>query len=234
MSVKSVSATLSSERYCQLFCHLRAGVPFAIRSYLTLGNEIPLFPQVTLFDYAILAQRRYWASSRNNNIANSLTVVQMGPGGLVSVGELTEISVVIAPPRCFSAYSNLTILMLLWRPCVDPATHSSWLDASSESVSAADWEEARLSGRYTGFRVRSAELHSSSWSSSDWIWFLLRCAPSPTWMRQTTTTFPPLRMQFLREYPSTSSAHRLFGMPNSTTSQRLAWLFNIISGLTAG
>lgn len=94
MSPKSFSASLSSDRYTQVLSYVRSRVPFPIRSHLVLGNDVPLFPNVTFFDYVVIAQRRYWASSRNNNIANSLVAVQTGSDGEVSIGELSEIFVV--------------------------------------------------------------------------------------------------------------------------------------------
>lgn len=84
---------MSNTLYATTLRHVQDRVPFAVRSHLALGNAVPLFPNATFFNYVIIEQRRYWAANRNNNEANSLVAISVGPVNDVSVGKLMDIFV---------------------------------------------------------------------------------------------------------------------------------------------
>lgn len=98
LSSRSNSAYMDERLYTKVLQYFRPRFILPIRSHLTLGTpeSIPLLPTVTFFDYTVISQRRYWASSRNNNIANSLIAVTTGPHQ-VHVGELQDIFVIDQP-----------------------------------------------------------------------------------------------------------------------------------------
>lgn len=77
--------------YADVLAHFSTRLPFPVRSHIAVGTQgIPVLPNATFFDYAVIDQRRYWASTRNNNSGNSLIAVSTGFNE-TSVGELTEI-----------------------------------------------------------------------------------------------------------------------------------------------
>jgi hypothetical protein len=84
------------ELYSLVLDHLRKRLTYNIRSHLALSGDVPLMPEATFFDYVIISQRRYWASSRARNPTNSLVAVSRGPG-LYDVGELISIFALVPP-----------------------------------------------------------------------------------------------------------------------------------------
>lgn len=109
--------------YNSVLNYLRLHFSFPIISHLALGSNgsVPLLPRVTFFDYAVIHQRRYWASSRNNNIANSLIAVKTGSNE-VRVGELTDIFVLDQPQLGLHRFGHVRWLV----PANVDLTHSTW------------------------------------------------------------------------------------------------------------
>ena len=97
LSHKGLNGHMTPLLYSKVLQYLRLRLPFPIRSHIASGTEPPLLTYATFFDHVVIAQRRYWAASRNNNIANSLVAVATSPG-VVSIGELIDIFV-LAQPR---------------------------------------------------------------------------------------------------------------------------------------
>lgn len=83
---------MRSELYEEVLSHFSLRLPFPVRSHIAAGLEVPVLPTATFFDYVIVNERRYWASSRNNGEGNSLVAVATGSTEIF-VGELTDIFV---------------------------------------------------------------------------------------------------------------------------------------------
>lgn len=91
LSTRSVTGLMAPDVYRDVLDHFVIRLPFPVRSHIATSNVgVPLLPQATFFDYVVINQRRYWASSRNSNNANSLISVMTGQGSS-HVGELTDI-----------------------------------------------------------------------------------------------------------------------------------------------
>lgn len=91
LSTHSISGLMGPDVYADVLAHFTARLPIPVRSHIAVNVEgIPVLPNATFFDYAVINQRRYWASTRNNNAGNSLIAVVTGTGE-TNVGELTEI-----------------------------------------------------------------------------------------------------------------------------------------------
>lgn len=119
---------MSNSLYFEVLSYIRDRLPFPIRSHVSLGPEVPLFPNVTFFNYIVLNQRRYWASSRNNNIANSLVAVRSGLFDQAAVGELTDILIVSQPAlqtRFFLGYVKWFVPLTLDEGRLDDSSWSS-------------------------------------------------------------------------------------------------------------
>jgi hypothetical protein len=77
--------------YGQVLAYLTLRLPMhAVRSGLALGSGVPVPFEATFFDWVVVSQRRYRASSRSKNNANSLVAIKNGPSKFM-VGELTTI-----------------------------------------------------------------------------------------------------------------------------------------------
>lgn len=96
------------------------------RSHLALGAGVPLLPTATFFDYVVVSQHRYWASSRNSNNANSLAAIAQNLNQ-VAVGELLKI-VALAQPQLTAGVIYLGVVR--WLVPVDNAhsPESAWSD----------------------------------------------------------------------------------------------------------
>jgi hypothetical protein len=82
---------MSRDLYLRVVAHLELRLPpNSVRSYLQLGPGIPVPPSATFFDYVVVAQRRYWASSRSSNCADSMAIIKSSNSSY-QVGELVSI-----------------------------------------------------------------------------------------------------------------------------------------------
>jgi hypothetical protein len=97
---------MSRELYQLVLERLRKQLPFGIRSHLTLSADVPLLPQATFFDYVVISQRRYWASSRARNPTNSLVAISRGPGKY-DVGKLVSIFALVQPRPSIEATTHV-------------------------------------------------------------------------------------------------------------------------------
>lgn len=96
--------------YEQVLCHIRVRGINA-HSHLALGEGVPLLPTATFFDYVVISQHRYWASSRNGNYINSLAAISRG-FNQVAVGELLHI-VALAQPQLSASVIYLGVIRWL-------------------------------------------------------------------------------------------------------------------------
>lgn len=86
-----------ADLYRLLLDHLTLCYPnVPLRSYLSLGGpeSVGLSTSIMTYKYAIISQRRYWASTATSSAANSLIAVQSSAGSKsFAVGELLTILV---------------------------------------------------------------------------------------------------------------------------------------------
>lgn len=99
LSPRSSKIQMTVEVYDIVLRHMRSRFPSAnLRSEMDFFNSdtrmLPLHNRAMSFDYTIINQRRYWASSRTRTAANSLVAIRTGDLGGVSVGELLDIIVI--------------------------------------------------------------------------------------------------------------------------------------------
>jgi hypothetical protein len=119
---------MSRDLYQLVLERLCKQLPFGIRSHLTLGADVPLLPQATFFDYVVVSQRRYWASSRARNPTNSLVAISRG-SGKYDVGELMSIFALVQPRPSIAAPSQVLRLgevRMLRRVEGAFTPHSAW------------------------------------------------------------------------------------------------------------
>lgn len=91
LSTRSVTSLMNPDVYRAVLDHFTARLSFPVRSHIAASSVgVPVLPQATFFDYIVINQRRYWASSRNSNNANSLIAVATGQGSY-HIGELIDI-----------------------------------------------------------------------------------------------------------------------------------------------
>jgi hypothetical protein len=88
---QGTSEDMSIALYDQVLAYLTLRLPLGtVRSSLALGSAVPVPFEATFFDWVVVSQRRYRASSRAKNNANSLVAIKNGPSKF-KVGELTTI-----------------------------------------------------------------------------------------------------------------------------------------------
>jgi hypothetical protein len=100
LSGGSSQGPMSIALYQQVLSYLSIRLPpGSICSRLTLGPGVPVPIQATFFDSVVISQRRYWASSRTKNSANSRIAVRSG-ADIFQVGELLSVLAFTLPdPR---------------------------------------------------------------------------------------------------------------------------------------
>lgn len=82
---------MALDHYEKVLLYLRCVHNLNLRPHIAFGHELPLLDTAFYFDYIIVSQRRYYASNRTNNTANSIVVVQSPASSEVRIGELTDI-----------------------------------------------------------------------------------------------------------------------------------------------
>ncbi|KAI0027999.1 hypothetical protein K488DRAFT_90202 [Vararia minispora EC-137] len=100
LSLQSVNEAMPTELYhivLQYFSERNTGPVPVIPHTSIRDSGIPLLPKVTFYSYAVLSQRRYWATSHTNNRANSMVLVSLGDNR-IGVGELLRIFHIWQPP----------------------------------------------------------------------------------------------------------------------------------------
>ncbi|KZV60007.1 hypothetical protein PENSPDRAFT_558091, partial [Peniophora sp. CONT] len=121
LSRRSVDINMPPDLYAQVLAYLRLRLPFPVRSHITLGPAVALHAEATFFDYVVISQRRYWASSRTNNRANTIVAV-CTDAGQYTVGELTSI-VGISQPQL----PVIRLGLVRWLvSCEDAPVESHW------------------------------------------------------------------------------------------------------------
>ncbi|KAG6819078.1 hypothetical protein H0H93_015717 [Arthromyces matolae] len=98
LSSRYLTREIPYETYARLLRHFQFQFPMlSLRSHLTpasgIAATIALCTTFTIFDYVIIAHRRYLASSRCNSPENSLIAVSVGGHRQVAVAELVNIFV---------------------------------------------------------------------------------------------------------------------------------------------
>lgn len=100
LSARAERIQLPADTYFPLLSHFQTRFPHkTLHSHIAQApstQSVPFFPQATVFDYAIVHNERYKASSRAANNTESLVAVQTGPTSLW-VGELNTILSVSQP-----------------------------------------------------------------------------------------------------------------------------------------
>ncbi|VDB94096.1 unnamed protein product [Peniophora sp. CBMAI 1063] len=122
LSMRSVKGVLMPDLYSQVLAHLQLRLPVSVRSDIVLGPATALRREVTFFDYAVIFQRRYWASSRTNSRANALIAVA-AEHGQYTVGELTTIIGISQPELPLIRLGHVRWLV---RAPADVSTDSRW------------------------------------------------------------------------------------------------------------
>ncbi|VDB84878.1 unnamed protein product [Peniophora sp. CBMAI 1063] len=90
LSSRCTQTRMQDTLYLAVLGYLRLRLPsIALQSWLSPADGIPLLPEAMFFDYVVLSSRRFWASSRTNNVGNTLIAVRKEGG--YAVGELQAI-----------------------------------------------------------------------------------------------------------------------------------------------
>ncbi|TFY72264.1 hypothetical protein EVG20_g747 [Dentipellis fragilis] len=136
ISDHAVELYMQADLYQQVLQYLQLRM-FHVRSHMVLGPGVPLLPKMTMFDYVVISQRRYWASTRNNNLANSLVAVATGPGQFV-VGKLTRLFAISQP---HVSPANIYLGEICWLVPVINAypADSAW--KGTEVLHVSVWEQ---------------------------------------------------------------------------------------------
>lgn len=91
LSSRSVGGLMDPDVYNEVLQYFTLRLRVPVRSHIAAVTDgVPVLPHVIFFDYIVINQRRYWASTRTNNDGSSLIAVATGPRQ-VHVGELTHI-----------------------------------------------------------------------------------------------------------------------------------------------
>lgn len=82
---------MGPDLYNEVLQYFTLRLSIRVRSHIAaITDGVPILPQATFFDYVVINQRRYWASTRTNNEGSSLISVATGPQQ-IHVGELTHV-----------------------------------------------------------------------------------------------------------------------------------------------
>jgi hypothetical protein len=91
LSDRAVMEGMHRELYLLVLQHLQVRLPpDAVRSHRVLGPGVPVPAKALFFDWIVIAQRRYHASSRSRDRANSMVAIKTSFNDF-TVGELQVI-----------------------------------------------------------------------------------------------------------------------------------------------